>query len=194
MLGRVLEKALLKISQKLKKNTCARVSWANTSIFNILFSKLYLHLLSLFLIYMFLIKRRWLSFTYQELCRYHINVIAIVKFSKVYSIISYKIEKLTVEGVHLMKTPENDLWKKFKLISSEVARCQFASWKKLFHTFSMYFAFVFSERITIAFSKVVLTVGEVCNSEDIIVLVCHVKLQHHVIKGPCDFMGRSPSS
>ena len=57
---------------------------------------------------MFLIKRRWLSFTYPELCRYHI-IIAIVKFSKVYSIISYKIEKLTVEGVHLMKTPENDL-------------------------------------------------------------------------------------
>ena len=28
-----------------------------------------------------------------------------------------------------------------------------------------------------------------CGSKDIMLLVCHVISQHHVIKGSCDFMG-----
>ena len=32
-----------------------------------------------------------------------------------------------------------------------------------------------------------------CSSEDVI-LVCHVISQDHVIKGSCDFAGRSPTS
>ena len=31
-----------------------------------------------------------------------------------------------------------------------------------------------------------------CGSEDIMILVCHVVLQGYVMKGSCDFMGRSP--
>ena len=29
-----------------------------------------------------------------------------------------------------------------------------------------------------------------CGSEDIVILVCHVILQDHVIKGTCDLIGR----
>ena len=32
-----------------------------------------------------------------------------------------------------------------------------------------------------------------CGSEDIMILVCHVILQGHLIKKSSDFMGRSPS-
>ena len=32
-----------------------------------------------------------------------------------------------------------------------------------------------------------------CASEDIMILVCHMILQDHVIKGSCDFIDRSPS-
>ena len=32
-----------------------------------------------------------------------------------------------------------------------------------------------------------------CGSGDIVVLVCHVILQDHMINGSCDFMSRSPS-
>ena len=32
-----------------------------------------------------------------------------------------------------------------------------------------------------------------CSSGDMMILVCHVILQDHVIKGACDFMDRSPS-
>ena len=32
-----------------------------------------------------------------------------------------------------------------------------------------------------------------CGSDNIMVLACHVILQDHVIKGSCDFIGRSPS-
>ena len=31
-----------------------------------------------------------------------------------------------------------------------------------------------------------------CGSGDMMVLVCHVILQDHVVKGYCDFMARSP--
>ena len=32
-----------------------------------------------------------------------------------------------------------------------------------------------------------------CGSGDIMVLVCYVSSRDHVIKGSCDYMGRSPS-
>ena len=32
-----------------------------------------------------------------------------------------------------------------------------------------------------------------CSSEDIMILVCHVILQNRVIKGSCEFMGKTPS-
>ena len=32
-----------------------------------------------------------------------------------------------------------------------------------------------------------------CGSEDIVILVCHVILQNHVLKEPCDFIGTSLS-
>ena len=32
-----------------------------------------------------------------------------------------------------------------------------------------------------------------CGSGDITVLVCHMTLHDHVVKGLCDLMGRSPS-
>ena len=31
-----------------------------------------------------------------------------------------------------------------------------------------------------------------CGSEDIVILVCHVMLQDHVIKWSCDLIGRNP--
>ena len=33
-----------------------------------------------------------------------------------------------------------------------------------------------------------------CGSGDVVTLVCHLILQDHMIKGSCDFIGRSPSS
>ena len=33
-----------------------------------------------------------------------------------------------------------------------------------------------------------------CSSEDIMILVCHVILLDHVIKGSCDFIGKNPST
>ena len=56
----------------------------------------------------------------------------------------------------------------------------------------MYFAFILSERITIAFSEEVLKVCEVYNSGDIIAFACHMISEDYVIKGSCEFMGRSP--
>ena len=32
-----------------------------------------------------------------------------------------------------------------------------------------------------------------CGSEDLMILVCHVILKGHMIKGSCGFMGRGPS-
>ena len=32
-----------------------------------------------------------------------------------------------------------------------------------------------------------------CDSEDIMILVCHVILEDHITKESCDFMDRSPS-